>query len=213
MEKPVARAGDALTAAPGHLAYVLRPRGEPLETVAGLFVDRDGVLNRREVDGYVLDPGQLLPLEAAIPALARASGRGVPVVIASNQGCLSQRLLDRETLEGIHAKLLDHLSTREVQVTAIYVCPHHPAAVEPGDRSCGCRKPNPGLLTAAATDLGLDLSRSVFVGDQETDRGAAEAAGIPKDNIWLVDPARMAGRDAIRLADGVMAALAGGRGG
>ncbi|HET9733617.1 MAG TPA: HAD-IIIA family hydrolase [Acidimicrobiales bacterium] len=170
-------------------------------------MDRDGVLNRRQEHGYVLHPSQLVPLDAIVPTLVQAWSHGSPVVVVSNQGCLSRRYLDSKTLEAIHQKLLDHLAGHHVQVTAIYVCPHHPAATEPADRRCGCRKPEPGLLVAAAADLAIDLSRSVFLGDQDTDRRAAEAAGIPSSHVWLVAPEVMTPDDSKRLADDVMAAL------
>lgn len=192
-----------------HLAYILRRRPERKKRVAALFVDRDGVLNQRQVDGYVLHPHQLVPLGAVVPTLARASKDDIPVVIITNQGCLSRQLIDGQTLEGIHRKLVDHLSERGVAVDAIYACPHHPAAVDPADRLCTCRKPSPGLLTAASADLGLDLERSVFLGDQETDRVASAAAGIPSKHFYMVDPARMDKQDEIRLADRVIGALQG----
>jgi D-glycero-D-manno-heptose 1,7-bisphosphate phosphatase len=176
-------------------------------SVAGLLVDRDGVLNRRVVGGYVTEPSQLEFLGAAVPLLARASDLGVPIAIVSNQGGLSRGQLSEIDLSAVHDRLVDHLSSSGVTISGIYVCPHHPEALLAEDRVCGCRKPLPGLLVEAAGDLGLDLSRSVFLGDQETDRRAAHAAGIPSDRFWLLDPERMTDSDgAVLLAD-VMSAL------
>jgi transaldolase len=53
----------------------------------------------------------------------------------------------------------------------VRVCWH-----DDGDR-CACRKPRPGLLFAAAADLGLDLSRSFMIGDRWRDVGAGRRAG------------------------------------
>ena len=44
-------------------------------------------------------------------------------------------------------------------------------------RSCACRKPQPGMLLQAASDLSLDLSRSWFVGDILDDVEAGNRAG------------------------------------
>jgi histidinol-phosphate phosphatase family protein len=52
-----------------------------------------------------------------------------------------------------------------------FVCPHGP-----GD-GCGCRKPAPGLIKAAAGALGVDPSDCVVVGDIGSDMEAARAAG------------------------------------
>lgn len=174
---------------------------------AALFVDRDGVLNRRIVGGYVLSPSELDPLDGAVAALRQASGVKVPIVMVSNQGCLSRRLLSEPGLVAIHRKLLDHLRAEGVVIDAIYVCPHHPDAADPADRECGCRKPRPGLLLAAAEEMRLDLTRSVFIGDQDSDRQAAAAAGIPGDRFWLVDAAEMTAEDSSRLAAAVEGAF------
>ena len=179
---------------------------------AALFVDRDGVLNRRVVDGYVLSPAELDVLDQAVPSLRRATELKVPIVMVSNQGCISRQMLSEPDLVAIHRKLLDHLSAEGVRILAIYVCPHHPDAPDPADRTCGCRKPRPGLVVAAAEDLRLDVARSVFIGDQDTDRQAAVEAGIPDDRFWRFDAAGMTVEDGVRLADAVEAAFGRHRG-
>jgi D-glycero-D-manno-heptose 1,7-bisphosphate phosphatase len=171
------------------------------------MVDRDGVLNRRVVEGYVLAPDDLELLDVTVPLLARASASGVPIVIISNQGCMARGLLDEADLEAIHRRLVDHLASMRVTVNAIYVCPHHPSALRDEDRTCDCRKPRPGLLLGAAQDLRLDLSRSVFLGDQESDREAAHAAGIPPERFWLMDSERITEEELSRVSIGVAEAL------
>ncbi len=44
---------------------------------------------------------------------------------------------------------------------------------------CACRKPRPGMLHQAQREFHLDLSRTVFFGDDERDGQAADAAGCP----------------------------------
>lgn len=53
----------------------------------------------------------------------------------------------------------------------VYVCPHA------RDAGCDCRKPQPGLVTRACTELGSPPERCVLVGDIGSDLGAADAAG------------------------------------
>jgi D-glycero-D-manno-heptose 1,7-bisphosphate phosphatase len=57
------------------------------------------------------------------------------------------------------------------RIDAIYHCPHG------WDEGCACRKPAPGMLFQAQRVFDLDLSRVSFVGDDERDGQAAEAAG------------------------------------
>jgi D-glycero-D-manno-heptose 1,7-bisphosphate phosphatase len=176
--------------------------------VGGLFVDRDGVLNRRVVGGYVLEPSQLELLDGVVPVLARAGALGVPIAVVTNQGCLSRGLLSESGLQAIHDRLMDHLASKGVTVSGVYVCPHHPSALVAAERVCSCRKPQPGLLLSAARELGLDLARSVMIGDQDSDRTAAEAAGIPPGRVWVVDPSGMTGEEERELEAEVIEALA-----
>jgi D-glycero-D-manno-heptose 1,7-bisphosphate phosphatase len=80
------------------------------------------------------------------------------------------------------------------RIDRLYFCPHH------WDDGCECRKPKPGMLFQAQRDLHLDLSRTVFVGDDTRDGEAAEAAGCPfvllPEGASLVDLARQIVADA-----------------
>ena len=60
---------------------------------------------------------------------------------------------------------------RRLPVDDIYMCPHD------DHHSCACRKPKPGMLVAAAADHGIDLARSIMVGDRDKDVEAGRAAG------------------------------------
>jgi F-type H+-transporting ATPase subunit beta len=88
------------------------------------------------------------------------------------------------------------------RIDGIFVCPHDPRM------SCSCRKPRPGLLLRAASDLGLDLEESVVVGDDARDVTAARAVGssavllasAASENGWSADPRVMT---AASLADAV----------
>jgi D-glycero-D-manno-heptose 1,7-bisphosphate phosphatase len=152
-------------------------------------LDRDGVLNRRVVGGYVTRPEDLLLLPVAIEIARMASAKGVPVVIVSNQGAIARQVGTESEVLAVNAALLGVLAHQGIKVDGVYVCPHHPEAVDPTGRSCGCRKPRPGLLLQASFDLNLDLRRSVLVGDQPSDVEAATSAGIPADRAVLVDEA------------------------
>ena len=65
-------------------------------------------------------------------------------------------------------------------LAGVYYCPHHPTeAVGIYRRECSCRKPAPGMLLAAAHDLGIDLASSIMFGDKTSDLEAARVAGVP----------------------------------
>jgi D-glycero-D-manno-heptose 1,7-bisphosphate phosphatase len=134
-----------------------------------LFVDRDGVLNRDV--GLLADPGQLELLPGVPAALARVNAAGIPVVVVSNQSVVDRGLLGPRGLAPIHDELARLLAAGGAHVDAFFICPHRPAA------GCSCRKPEPGLLLAAAREHRLDLAASVMIGDRPKDLEAARRAG------------------------------------
>jgi D-glycero-D-manno-heptose 1,7-bisphosphate phosphatase len=135
-----------------------------------VFLDRDGVINEnrpdhvKSWDEFVFLPGVFEPLRL----LARV---GRPIVVVSNQAVINRGLVSRETVEGIHRQMCAEIAHHGGRVDAVYYCPHRP------DESCECRKPRPGLLLRAASELRLDLARSYFIGDAFSDVEAALAAG------------------------------------
>jgi D-glycero-D-manno-heptose 1,7-bisphosphate phosphatase len=149
-------------------------------------MDRDGVLNRNIVDGYVVEPSDFELIDLVLEAALVARRAGAALVVVTNQGVIGRELASEWDVMVIHALLLGTLNENGIDVDGIYACPHHPLAPNPAHRECQCRKPKPGLILAAARDLNLDLKGSVFIGDQPSDVAAARAAGIPPDQILLV---------------------------
>ena len=151
-----------------------------------LFLDRDGVLNRHIVDGYVIKPSDFEPVDLALDAAAAAQTAGAALVVVTNQGSIGTRKATESQVMVIHALLLAALKERGIVLDGIYACPHHPLSPDPKQRDCQCRKPKPGLILAAARDLNLDLASSILIGDQPSDIAAARAAGIAPDRALLV---------------------------
>jgi D-glycero-D-manno-heptose 1,7-bisphosphate phosphatase len=146
---------------------------EASKTVRGpaVFIDRDGVINCRRPDDYVLDWSQFIFVPGIRDALKQLSSLGLPMIIISNQAAVGKGLLDTAGLEEITNKMHQVLTGDGTFLAAAYYCTHKP------DENCVCRKPKPALLFAAATDFNIDLRRSVFIGDSETDMQAARFAG------------------------------------
>jgi D-glycero-D-manno-heptose 1,7-bisphosphate phosphatase len=137
---------------------------------AALFLDRDGVLNE-EVD-YLHDPRDLVMIGGVAPVIADCNRRRIPVVVVSNQAGIGRGYYPVEAFNQIAQAIADQLAPHQARIDAWYHCPHRP------DAGCPCRKPAPGLLRDAATALGIDLARSVLVGDKISDLQAARAAGV-----------------------------------
>jgi len=136
-----------------------------------IFIDRDGVINERRPGDYVLDWSQFVFVPGIREALKQLATLGLPLIVISNQAAVGKGLLDPADLEQITSDMYQALAADGTFLTAAYYCPHR------SDENCPCRKPKPALLLGAADDFNIDLSRSVFIGDSDTDEQAARAAG------------------------------------
>jgi histidinol-phosphate phosphatase family protein len=110
-------------------------------------------------------------MPGALEALARLRDNGYRTIIATNQPGIARGHLSIERLESIHDRMRMDVRAAGGDIAAIYHCPHG------WDDGCDCRKPAPGLLFQAQKDFALDLSRHTFIGDDDRDRMAADAAG------------------------------------
>ena len=138
-----------------------------------ILFDRDGVLNRRIPDGYVLDPQGFEWLPGARTALRQATEAGLVCAVVTNQACIGRGLASAETIQAIHDRMVSEAFAAGGRIDGVFVCPHRP------EDGCDCRKPKPGLVYQAAQALGLDLSASLLIGDSPTDIQAAATAGVP----------------------------------
>lgn len=142
----------------------------------GIFFDRDGTINA-EVD-FLSDPDELRLIPGAAEGIRKANRLGIKVFVITNQSGIARGLLSEKDLERVHKKLEELLSQLGARIDAIYYCPHHPEFGKPPfNISCDCRKPKTGMLTAAAREFGIDLSKSFVVGDRFVDVKAGENAG------------------------------------
>jgi histidinol-phosphate phosphatase family protein len=135
----------------------------------GLLLDRDGVIN--EECAYLRDPKDLVVLPGVAEAIASINRRQVPVVVVTNQAGIGRGMYGVAAYQAVNRAIAEVLAACSASIDAWYFCPHLPGA------DCACRKPRPGMLLAAARDLGLELGRSVLVGDKTSDLEAARAVG------------------------------------
>jgi D-glycero-D-manno-heptose 1,7-bisphosphate phosphatase len=170
-----------------------------------VFVDRDGVLIR-DVD-HLTSASQIEILPGVPESLRQLRDAGWLVVVVTNQSVVARGLVTEEQLDEIHRALEAQLRVRRAGVDAIYYCPHHPqGAVAIYRAVCDCRKPEPGMLRRAATDLGIYLRASVMVGDADSDIEAGRRAGC--QTVLLRAPDGATGSAANGAADHVAADLA-----
>jgi D-glycero-D-manno-heptose 1,7-bisphosphate phosphatase len=135
-----------------------------------VFFDRDGVLNVSPLRAGKPHPpsriGELQMHEGASESVRLVIEAGFVPVIVTNQPDVARGIVTGETVDAINREVANRTG-----IAAVYTCCHDDAD------ACACRKPGPGLLLRAASDLELDLSRSYLVGDRLKDVQAGRAAG------------------------------------
>ena len=143
-----------------------------------VILDRDNTLI--EDPGFVSSPDQVRLKPGASAALRELNGAGYPVVVVTNQSGVARGYFTEETLQAIHQRMRELFTAEGAEIDAIYACPYLPgdeAKIATYRRDSELRKPKPGMLLLAASEMDLDLSRSWMIGDGLRDMQAGRAAG------------------------------------
>jgi len=135
-----------------------------------VILDRDGVINA-DSDGFIKCATEWVPLPGSLEAIAELTNAGLTVAVATNQSGLARGLFDIDTLNRIHAVMINKIAAIGGQIDAIAFCPHGPW------QNCDCRKPAPGLLLALASRFSVPLKGVPVVGDSVRDMEAAVSVG------------------------------------
>jgi D-glycero-D-manno-heptose 1,7-bisphosphate phosphatase len=135
-----------------------------------IFLDRDGVII--EEKHYLRDPAQVELCPGAAQKIRALKQLGLPIVVVTNQSGIGQGLFGWPEYLQVHQRMLDLLETGDL-FAAVYANGHTSA-----ESDAAWRKPNPGMLLQAASDLRISLEHSVMVGDKLVDLQAGQRAGV-----------------------------------
>jgi D-glycero-D-manno-heptose 1,7-bisphosphate phosphatase len=134
-----------------------------------IILDRDGVINE-DSDQFIKSPEEWVAIPGSLEAIARLCKAEFRVVVITNQSGIARGLLNLNTLNRIHQKMLDQLHGFGGEISAIFFCPHG------SDEGCDCRKPLPGLFNELQQRLKYSLIGVDAIGDSLRDLQAAKAA-------------------------------------
>ena len=145
-----------------------KPLSDLLRARAGqtwcLFVDRDGVINKRIIDGYVRSWSDFEFLRGAVAALAQLSQWAPRIVVVTNQQGIGKGLMSEGDLADIHARMSSAIRASGGRIDSIEYCPHLAAD------GCSCRKPSPEMaLRYLRSHTDIDARLSIMVGDTDSD--------------------------------------------
>jgi len=150
-----------------------------------LFLDRDGVIN---VDyGYVHKVSDFVFVPGIFALCTRAMAAGYRLVVVTNQAGIARGYYTESQFVELMDWMRQEFLLRSIQLDGVYFSPYHPLYGLGAYRvDSPCRKPRPGMLHQASADLGIDLSRSMLIGDNYTDIQAGAAAGLSR--LILLQP-------------------------
>jgi D-glycero-D-manno-heptose 1,7-bisphosphate phosphatase len=145
-----------------------------------VFLDRDGVLNIEA--GYIHQVTDLHLMPGVAAAVRQLNDRGLFCCLVSNQSGPARGYYPTSHVDALHDRLCNLLADQAgAHLDALYYCPYLSApegGTEPAYTRCSSwRKPNTGMLVAAAWEHDLDINKSFMVGDKATDVDLAHNAG------------------------------------
>lgn len=127
-----------------------------------IFLDRDGVLNKRKSD-YVKSIDELVIFSNIGKSIKKFNDNNFLVVVITNQSAINRGLTTFQNVHQIHQKIEDEIFKSGAIIDKFYICPHKP------NEFCECRKPKPGMLLEAISELNIDPKSSWMIGDSDTD--------------------------------------------
>ncbi len=143
-----------------------------------LFLDRDGVINRRLPDDYVkkLEEFEFLPdVPDAIRKLSQIFGC---VIVVTNQQGIGKGLMTVQDLSIIHDEMCREIESHGGRIDKIYFSPHLKS------EQSNMRKPGSGMAQAAKLDFPeIDMKKSIMAGDSESDMWFAKNSGMHA--VWI----------------------------
>lgn len=142
-----------------------------------LFLDRDGVINVERNYVHRIEDFEFVP--GIFELCITASRLGFQLVVITNQAGIARGYYGEAEYRNLTAWMLEQFRARGIEIARVYHCPYHPTAgIGEYRRESFHRKPNPGMILQARDELGLDLGRSVLVGDKDSDIEAGRKAGV-----------------------------------
>ena len=129
-----------------------------------LFLDRDGVINKRIIDDYVKKWEDFEFLPGVLDAFKIFAKNFDRIIIVSNQQGIGKKLMTENDVNIIHQKMIDKIIENGGRIDKVYFCS------SPAEENDICRKPNIGMALKAARDFpDIDFNNSIMVGDAKTD--------------------------------------------
>lgn len=129
-----------------------------------LFLDRDGVINIRIIDGYVTETEEFVFMPNVIEAFKIFKEKFNRIIVVTNQQGVGKGLMTNEDVRLVHDYMVREVERQGGKIDGIYFCPELKSVPD------NYRKPSPKMAYFAKEDFPeIDFSKSVMVGDMNSD--------------------------------------------
>ena len=147
------------------------------KTRKAFFLDRDGVIIKDV--GYLTKIKQLSFLKDTLKTLKLINKKNYLIIIITNQSVVGRKLISNKKLHEIHSYLKTFLKKRDIIISDIYYCPHHPVHAKGKFKiKCLCRKPGNQMIEKAIKKWKINRKESFMIGDRLIDLKAAKKSKI-----------------------------------
>ena len=145
-----------------------------------VFLDRDGVINKLNSDGYILDFNQFKILPGVGNAINFLNKNNYLVIVVTNQACVGKSIITEKKLDKIHEKMKKKIfENNQGLINDVYYSPYYKYSKNKKYRINSIdRKPNPGMILKAIKKWNLRINDSFFIGDSISDYNAAKKIGL-----------------------------------
>ena len=143
-----------------------------------LFLDRDGVINKRLEKRYVQDWEEFEFLPGVLESIPKLNKLFSHIFVITNQRGIGLQLMTVDQLEAIHIRMLHEIRLAGGHIDKIYYCS------KTYDEIPNCRKPDPYMAIAAKKDFpATDFNKSIMLGDQPSDIEFGNNLGMR--TVWI----------------------------
>ncbi len=138
-----------------------------------LFLDRDGVINKKLENDYVKKTDELVLIENVIDGLKILREQFGRIIIVTNQQGIGKGIMTESDLNTVHEYLLELLARENIFIDKIYYAP------DLESKKSIMRKPQTGMALNAKKDFpDIQFYKSIMVGDSLSDLQFAHNAGM-----------------------------------
>ena len=148
-----------------------------MKNTPALFLDRDGVINKEKNYLYKIEDFEFI--DGVFETCRYFQNNSYKLVIVTNQAGIARGYYNEQDFTTLNDWMLKEFKKQQIIIDAVYHCPHHPEGNLPALAiDCECRKPKPGMLLQAKSDLNICIKNSILAGDKVSDILAGKNAGI-----------------------------------